>query len=189
MRRALLHSSRRLVLVSAFVACSAPRGSGFLPTARQSTTSARQGIDRRWSSATPPPAGGAPDTSSAESAAASRHYSTRRRRRKRDRVSMAGERGAGAGSAGASERQGPGKGTQVVLLRHGMSTFNKLNIFTVRKTRERRPRMSPEVRFSASKRRNACLFRAPRPPGNSSKIVGILQARGTKPKSGVMRDS
>lgn len=25
----------------------------------------------------------------------------------------------------------PGKGTQVVLLRHGMSTFNKLNIFTV----------------------------------------------------------
>lgn len=26
---------------------------------------------------------------------------------------------------------GPGKGTQVVLLRHGMSTFNKLNMFTV----------------------------------------------------------
>lgn len=37
---------------------------------------------------------------------------------------------AGGGGAGASERQGPGKGTQVVLLRHGMSTFNKLNIFT-----------------------------------------------------------
>ena len=35
---------------------------------------------------------------------------------------------------GADGRLGPGKGTQVVLLRHGMSTFNKLNIFTVSET-------------------------------------------------------
>lgn len=35
-------------------------------------------------------------------------------------------------AAGIGGRMGPGKGTQVVLLRHGMSTFNKLNIFTVR---------------------------------------------------------
>lgn len=34
-------------------------------------------------------------------------------------------------SMAAVGRVSPGKGTQVVLLRHGMSTFNKLNIFTV----------------------------------------------------------
>ena len=48
---------------------------------------------------------------------------------------MAGAEGevtGGLNGAGGG-RLGPGKGTQVVLLRHGMSTFNKLNIFTVRR--------------------------------------------------------
>lgn len=40
-----------------------------------------------------------------------------------------------ASMSGAGSRIQPGRGTQVVLLRHGMSTFNKLNIFTVRERR------------------------------------------------------
>lgn len=40
-----------------------------------------------------------------------------------------------ASMSGAGSRLQPGRGTQVVLLRHGLSTFNKLNIFTVRETR------------------------------------------------------
>lgn len=123
-RRALVHSSRRLALVSAFVACSAPRGLGFIPEARHSTGSAQQVLRRRWWSAAAPTTLSRQDDASSSS-------SNRRRRRKRERVSMAGA-GEGPGGSGADGRQGPGKGTQVVLLRHGMSTFNKLNIFTVR---------------------------------------------------------
>lgn len=123
-RRRLLHSSSRgLVFVSAFFACSTPRGLSFLPATPQPAGSAQ----RRWI-----------ETSTASAA---RHHasdgnvahhgnnvpgssSSSRARRRRERATMAAARGGGG------ERQGPGKGTQVVLLRHGMSTFNKLNIFT-----------------------------------------------------------
>lgn len=46
--------------------------------------------------------------------------------------STGGHRRLGAYFVHMGTNLGPGKGTQVVLLRHGMSTFNKQNIFTVR---------------------------------------------------------
>lgn len=136
--------ARRLALVSAFVACSAPRGLGFIPAVRHSTGSVQEETRRRWGSAAPAARhissssrnGG---SGSSRQDVGSRFYSGsgsgsgRRRRRKRERVSMTWEQGEGPGATnGAGGRLGPGKGTQVVLLRHGMSTFNKLNIFTVR---------------------------------------------------------
>lgn len=140
-RFALINSSKKLALVSAFVACSAPRGLGFIPAARHGTFSAQQGLRRRWSSAAAPAARHISGSSAAGSGGrdklASRYIgstssvSGRRRRRKRERLSMSGEGAEGAEGSVADGRLGPGKGTQVVLLRHGMSTFNKLNIFTV----------------------------------------------------------
>lgn len=190
-RRALHHGSRKLVIVSAFVACSAPRGSGFLPpTARQHTSSAGQqhGIDRRrWSSAAThhplPSSGGGRVPGAEQDAAASRNYSTRRRRRRRERVSMAG--------AGNSERQGPGKGTQVVLLRHGMSTFNKLNIFTVSVKKRDKARVchGKYVSVRAKGRQNApTCFRA-RLLWKWPCSVGMWHASDTQPKANVTRHS
>ncbi|CAM9720721.1 unnamed protein product [Ectocarpus sp. 4 AP-2014] len=123
-RRRLQDSGRRLIFVSAFVACSTPRGLGLLPTATHPTAL------RRWKSTTT--AFGRRHAESSGSSS-SRHLADsvgrgiRMARRRRESTLMAAQGAAGGSGDG---RQRPGKGTQVVLLRHGMSTFNKLNIFT-----------------------------------------------------------
>lgn len=126
-RRPFLAPLRRLAAIT----CFATRGNGFLPPIASSTTGSVVGARDPWGGGHL----GASLTSSTSSESIGHNHRTARRDGRHERArAIAGQRTREVGvsmAATSAGRLGPGKGTQVVLLRHGMSTFNKLNIFTV----------------------------------------------------------
>lgn len=120
-------SLRRQAIVVAVIACCTTGGTGFLGPAPPLGSSSLAGSFRRRC-----PAGShGGDSSSSSSSRAL--YSQDKGSRHSCRSGVGNRRGEGGRDVlmATSGGMGPGKGTQVVLLRHGMSTFNKLNIFTV----------------------------------------------------------
>lgn len=129
---------QKLVLVLAVIACCTTRGKSFLgpvPPPGSSVGSSAGSFRHRCSAASRDSVDGISSSSSCSSRRRTPYSHQDRRSQRscwRGVGNGRGEVGRGVSMAAASGGMGPGKGTQVVLLRHGMSTFNKLNIFTVR---------------------------------------------------------
>ena len=132
-------SLRKLVIIVAVIACCTTRGKSFLgsvPPPGSSVGSSNGSFRHRCSAASRDLIDGISSSSSSSSISRRTPYSNQDRRNQhsfwRGVGNGRGHEGRSVLMAAASGGMGPGKGTQVVLLRHGMSTFNKLNIFTVR---------------------------------------------------------
>lgn len=135
----------RCFLVIAVIACSATHVTGFLSTISSSPrTSATAAIADRHArdiyicgSSRDPRAPQLLRSDVSRFSTSIDHRSGSLRQREvtvRHKKTQARVQRRAVSMSGAGGRLQPGRGTQVVMLRHGMSTFNKLNIFTVRET-------------------------------------------------------